>query len=160
MTLDDVYRLGVQPALTLLPSRMQTPEAVRMLMAIGLQESLFMHRVQVSGPAHGFWQFERIGVAGVMEHHASNDLAFGLCKVLNYSLEVEDVYQAVQHNDVLAAGFARLLLWRLAPPLPTNAGLAWAQYIETWNPGRPRRSLWLENWKTADEFTTRVFQDS
>lgn len=151
MTLDDVMTVAIRPALSLLPQKMDTPEAVRMLLAIGLQESLFSNRKQIRGPAHGFWQFEPSGVEGVMWHHSSQEYAQGLCQILNYPFDEQTVYEAVRHNDVLAAGFARLLLWRLPDPLPTIAPEAWAQYIEAWRPGKPRRALWSDNWTKAGD---------
>ena len=59
MTLEQVMRDAVRPALALLPAAMNTPQARCMLLAIGLQESRFVHRRQIGGPARGFWQFER-----------------------------------------------------------------------------------------------------
>jgi hypothetical protein len=120
-----------------------------MLLAIGLQESEFVHRRQMSGPARGYWQFELSGVEGVLSHHSSAEYAIGFCRVLNYEPDVHEIYGALEDNDVLAAGFARLLLWRLPDPLPTNATDGWNQYIETWRPGKPRRSKWQNNWATA-----------
>ena len=59
MTLDQIMDDAVRPAMALLPARMDTPEADCMLLAIGLQESRFVHRRQIGGPARGFWQFEK-----------------------------------------------------------------------------------------------------
>jgi hypothetical protein len=65
------------------PAMMKSPRAWAMLLAIGLQESKFLHRRQVVdakkhtfGPARGFWQFERGGgTAGVLQHTKTSDLA-------------------------------------------------------------------------------------
>ena len=54
MTLEQVMRDAVRPALALLPAAMNTPQARCMLLAIGLQESRFVHRRQIGGPARGF----------------------------------------------------------------------------------------------------------
>ena len=54
--LSDVVEKAIKPAFTLLPSRMRSREALVMLLAIGLQESLFKRRRQMAnGPARGFW---------------------------------------------------------------------------------------------------------
>nr|WP_316904517.1 hypothetical protein [Ralstonia mannitolilytica] len=77
MNLTDVVKTAIEPALAILPSAMDTREARVMLLAIGLQESRFMLRRQVGGPARGFWQFEegtkmsRGGVWGVYLHDSS-----------------------------------------------------------------------------------------
>ena len=62
----------IEPALLLLPERMRTDQAKVMLLAIGLQESRFVHRRQIGGPARGFWQFEdgRLsGLAGLITYN-------------------------------------------------------------------------------------------
>jgi hypothetical protein len=38
---------------------MDSPKARVLSAAIGHQESRFIHRRQINGPARGFWQFER-----------------------------------------------------------------------------------------------------
>jgi hypothetical protein len=151
VTLQDVLAVGILPALRLLPERMTSEPAIRFLLATGLQESLFQHREQIRGPARGWWQFEIVGIEGVLTHPASAEYAHGLCRVLGYEPECDDVYRAIKHNDTLAAGFARLLLWRLPEPLPTTPWDGWSQYLATWAPGRPRRALWPDNWKSAQE---------
>ena len=57
MSLSQIIDTAVGQALALLPSAMDTPQAHCMLLAIGLQESRFVHRRQIGGPACGFWQF-------------------------------------------------------------------------------------------------------
>jgi len=132
-------------AFSLLPEKMDTPEARAMLLAIGLQESRFEHRVQIRGPAHGYWQFERGGgVRGVLRHPASETHAKHVCSVLNYRSESDEVYRAIVDNDILACCFARLLLWTLPGSLPgaAESGEGWRQYIEAWRPGKPHRETW------------------
>ncbi len=86
MTLDQITDHALRPAMALLPARMDTSEARCMLLAIGLQESRFVHRRQIGGPARGFWQFERGtpasrgGVWGVFLHAASRDWLAELCR--------------------------------------------------------------------------------
>lgn len=151
MTLQDILAVGILPALRLLPERMTSEAAVRFLLAIGLQESLFQHREQIRGPARSYFMFEMIGIEGVLRHPASAEYAHGLCRVLGYEPDLSDVYYAIKHNDCLASGFARLLLWRLPDDLPTTAADGWDQYLETWRPGKPRRALWPDNWRSAQE---------
>ena len=130
-------------ALSLLPEKMDTPEARTMLLAIGLQESRFEHRVQIRGPARGFWQFERGGgVNGVLLHQASRDHARIVCEKLLYDPAPDVVYDAIADNDVLACCFARLLLWTLPASLPTTAEEGWRQYLAGWRPGKPHPETW------------------
>src|SRR5690606_26202246 len=152
MTLAEIRASAIAPALELLPDRMASDEAIVMLLAIGLQESRFQHRRQLvgnpprpTGPATGFWQFERGGgVVGVLQHHASRDHARTLCAARGVEPVSQSVWQALQHDDVLAAGFARLLLWTdpFALPLLGDAQAAWDLYIRTWRPGKPHRQTW------------------
>lgn len=115
-----------------------------MLLAIGLQESRFEHRRQVGGPARGFWQFELGGIRGVLSHKASKEPAGGVLDALAYNRDPADSYQAIEHNDVLACCYARLLLWTLPDPLPKRgeADEGWRQYVEAWRPGKPHRATW------------------
>jgi hypothetical protein len=131
-------------AFSLLPERMDSPEARTMLLAIGLQESRFDHRHQIGGPARGFFQFERGGgVRGVLNHHASKQHAIVACRGLRYyDMADNAIYSAIEHNDTLACVFARLLLWTLPQRLPTTAEDGWAQYLDAWRPGKPHPETW------------------
>ena len=152
MTLSEIRERAIAPALALLPARMRSDAAEVLLLAIGLQESRFQHRRQLvgtpprpTGPATGFWQFERGGgVIGVLQHRASRDHALTLCAARGVEPVSQSVWQALQHDDVLAAGFARLLLWTDPHRLPAlgDAQAAWDLYIRTWRPGKPHRQTW------------------
>lgn len=133
-------------AAALLPQPMDQPQAWRLLTAIGLQESRFAHRAQVRGPARGFWQFERDGgVRGVLEHPSTRRAAEDACEALAYPASPEGVYAALEDNDVLAACFARLLLWtdpRMLPQDVTSGPEGWSVYLRTWRPGKPHVETW------------------
>lgn len=129
---------------SLLPDRMQSAAALRMLRAIAMQESRFKHRFQINGPARGYWQFEKIGVIGVITHPATKAHAEAVCAALNYPVNVDVLYEAIAHNDVLAACFARLLLWQHPDPLPDDTEAAWQYYLRQWRPGKPHRETWDE----------------
>lgn len=143
---------SIDEAMSLLPDRMDSKEARVMLLAIGLQESRLIHRRQLvgspprpTGPATGLWQFERGGgVVGVLQHSATRAHARTLCDERSVEPLSQSVWQALQHDDVLAAGLARLLLWsdpRSLPEIGDKQG-AWDLYIRTWRPGKPHRSTW------------------
>lgn len=141
----------IPQAYAVLPKEMQSREATGMLLAIGLQESRFLHRRQLpNGPARGFWQFERSGgVHGVLSHPSTAEHARTVLKALRYpylvTFESEGgIWEALEHNDVLACCFARLLLWTLPDPLPTaeQSDEGWRQYLAAWRPGRPHVSSW------------------
>lgn len=143
-------------AISLLPPKMDSREARAMLMAIGLQESRFMYRKQLGGPARGFWQFEQGGgVRGVIEHAATGPLIRPLLDRMNYDQHPATAYSAIADNDVLACVFARLLLWTVPGPLPgpTESQRAWEYYIEGWRPGKPHRSTW-------DAFYAQAWQET
>lgn len=137
----------IPAAMSLLPERMDTPPARVMLLAIGLQESRFLHRKQINGPARGFFQFEMGGVSGVARHHASKDHLRGVCDALHY--DVGEVYGPIADNDTLACAVARLLLWTHPKALPVNAADGWAYYIELWRPGKPKIHTWAGFYEQA-----------
>lgn len=145
MTLSEIREQAIAPALALLPARLSAPEAEIMLLAIGLQESRFTHRRQIGGPARGFWQFEKGGgVRGVLRHTATAGHARVLCEARGVPATEDAVYAALEHDDVLAAGFARLLLWSDPRPLPVlgEVAAAWDLYLRIWRPGKPHRRTW------------------
>ena len=124
-----------------------------MMLAIGLQESRFLFRFQkiagkpyLKGPARGFWQFERGGgVHGVMTHDKTKEHARNLCAKRKVDWDERAVHAALETDDILAAGFARLLLWADAERLPSpNAShdMAWECYERCWRPGKPHRETW------------------
>lgn len=150
---------SIDEAMSILPDRMDSKEARVMLLAIGLQESRLVHRRQLvgnpprpTGPATGLWQFERGGgVVGVLQHHATRTHARTLCNARNVEPTSQAVWQALQHDDVLAAGFARLLLWsdpRSLPEIGNKQG-ALDLYIRTWRPGKPKPKVWGDNYEQA-----------
>lgn len=157
MTLDAIVSDAINPAMALLPARMDTPAARVVLLAIGLQESRFVHRQQIGGPARGFWQFEkgtrasRGGVWGVFLHAASKDHLAALCKARSVACDPDAIYAALEYDDVLAAGVARLLLWTDPKPLPSigDADTAWALYLRTWRPGKPHPQTWPDLYRQA-----------
>lgn len=157
MTLTEIRERAITPALALLPARMSSPEAEVMLLAIGLQESRFQHRRQLvgspprpTGPAKSFWQAELGGgmVTGLLRYHDDRvrDLAVGLCAVRGVDPSPRAVWDAIERDDVLAAGLARLLLWTDPARLPAlgDADGAWQLYIRVWRPGKPHRSTWAD----------------
>ncbi|MBQ2647932.1 MAG: hypothetical protein IJF82_11250 [Achromobacter sp.] len=157
MDLKEVVERAIEPALALLPARMDTPAARVMLLAIGLQESRFVHRRQIGGPARGFWQFEkgsrasRGGVWGVCLHPASKGHLAVLCKARSVAFDPDAIYAALEYDDVLAAGVARLLLWTDPKSLPAvgDADAGWALYLRTWRPGKPKPDTWPDLYRQA-----------
>lgn len=142
----------VRPALALLPPKLTDPRAEVMMLAIALQESALAHRRQLParpggpwGPARGLWQFERGGgVRGVLRHPASKVMAIRLCQLRRVSPDAQSVWLSLPADDLLAAGFARLLLWTDPAPLPAlgDQGGAWAYYERNWRPGKPHPDRW------------------
>ncbi len=143
MTLSEVQSLLDQMA-QLLPS-MDGPKARMMLLTIGLQESRFEHRRQINGPARGFWQFEEGGgVKGVLLHKTSAYDAAKVCHARGVGSTPREVYGRLEFDDVLAACFARLLLYTDPKPLPMigDTDASWNLYERCWRPGKPHRETW------------------
>jgi len=166
--IDLVVRSILPVALSMLPPAMDSTPARAMLIAIGLQESKFLARRQIiksgkPGPAAGFWQFEQGGgVAGVLQHPRTRDLALQVLRRLRYVkgpnpgrviTSTEIVHAKLEDNDVLACVFARLLLWTVPGILPKRheEGAGWGQYIHGWRPGQPHRDTWASYYAEAWE---------
>lgn len=159
MTLTQITHYGINPALTFLAQfnpAFDSKAARHNLLAIGLQESRFQYRRQIGfGPAMGFWQFERGGgVAGVMHHPATKGYAELLCKQSQVAFTRADIWKAIEHDDVLAAGIARLLLWSDPFPLPERdeKDYAWEYYFRNWRPGKPHPQTWDDFYQQAGDF--------
>lgn len=146
MTLDQIIRTGIAPAMALLPVGMDSARARAMLLAIGLQESRFEHRRQLVGspprpvgPAKSFWQGEQGGgmVRGVRLHEMSRVPAAVLYAARGVTANDAAIWNAIEQDDVLAAGLARLLLWTDPKPLPAvdDEVAAWQLYLRAWRPG-------------------------
>lgn len=90
------------------------------------------------GPARSLWQFEQGGgIKGVLHHKITGPLIDGICDRFEISNSTVSCWQAVEENDVLAACFARLLLWTDALKMPgiSDAEGAFQLYLRTWRPG-------------------------
>jgi hypothetical protein len=139
----------IAPALKMLPAFLDTPKARVMLLATGLQESRFIRRRQMGdGPARGFWQFEQGGgVKGVCTHSASTELARQIVHARDCEFSPRAIWAQLEHDDILAAVFARLLLLTDPKALPAldDEGGAWAYYLRNWRPGKPHPEDWDEH---------------
>lgn len=151
MQLNEILRGAIIPAFGILPTAMDTPQARVELLTIGLQESGFQHRKQMgNGPARGFWQFEqgtrqtRGGVWGVYLHEASRFWLERLCASRGVQFLPESIWRALETDDVLAAGVARLMLFTDPKRLPAvdDVDGAWGLYLRTWRPGKPNPDTW------------------
>lgn len=141
----------VLPAtLAMYPAEFNTPAARAQLLAIGGVESEFLHRQQlvgafrrwwesITGPATSYFQIERIGIRGVLEHHRAGAMLRKALDELGYPANVEIIHQAIKHDIILAVVVARLILWIDPAPLPgpNNAWAAYQYYLRTWRPGKP-----------------------
>jgi len=130
----------IRPACALAGPRFVDPRAEVALLAIALQETgLATRRQQGGGPGRGYVQFERAGIAGVLTHSASAVAARALLRTLAYPATITpaEVHGAVEHNDLLCLGLARLLLFTVPAPLPAlgDRDETWSQYVAAWRPG-------------------------
>jgi len=151
--IDLVHRFIIPAAYAVLPPKMASANASALLIAIGLQESGFQARRQQFGPARGFWQFEVSGVRGVLHHPKSRAAIENAIVRLGYGTLVDEdaLHDIAEHNDILAACFARALLWTLPGTLPgpDELDVSWALYERGWRPGRPRPTSWPANYRAA-----------
>lgn len=156
----------IVPALAILPVGMDTPAARCMLVAIPKQESdLKTRRQGGNGPARSLYQFERTGVAGVIQHHAVDDLAAMCCLAARIPCASTPIMAAIEQNDLLACQFARLNLYTdphsLPKPVMQSEEQAWHLYLRVWRPGAAKepgsdrymdaRHRWQRSWSLAVE---------
>lgn len=147
---DTDRKAAIRNGCELLGDKYSSPDAELLLAAIAFQESNFKYRKQINGPARGLWQFERNGgVRGVMKHPSTAVMALRVCIKLKIEPTYTAVYEALATNDILAAAFARLLLYTDPRPLPTNQNDAWEYYIRNWRPGKPHPQRWAASWEAA-----------
>lgn len=158
LNLAQIVETAIKPAYEILPPNMASDRATLMLLAIGLQESRFAYRRQLAdGPARGFWQFEqgtarsKGGVWGVYLHRASAEQLRVVCRARDVSLDPKAIWAQLEHDDVLAAAVARLLLWTHHAPLPAIGAEseAWSYYLNLWRPGKPHPETWPELYQRA-----------
>jgi hypothetical protein len=167
---------GINPALELLGPAFDSKEARVMILAIALQESNLEHRRQLvgkppkpTGPAKSFLQGEQGGgmVAGVRTHPATKKHAAKLYDERGVPASNSAIWNAIENDDVLAAGLGRLLLYSDPAPLPKLGKVeeAWNYYLRTWRPGAytngtpaqraELREKWGKNYAEAVSYVTR-----
>lgn len=164
-------RASIDEAFAFLPKAMDTRPARVMIYATGLQESRFEDRRQVvevvkrgvvtlspTGPAKSFYQFERGGgCKGVITHPSSRYWMHQACQWRGVEFNSLALWNAIEHDDVLATCSARLLYFTDPKKLPDPADEegAWKLYTRTWRPGalaRQRdelRAKWAKNHAAA-----------
>lgn len=145
MTPAIILQAIIRPALLLLPTVMASREAERMLLAISIYETGLESR----SPVGGWWDLDEAGY--VLRHPETSGYASQACRTLAIDPVEKDAKLVLRFNDVLAAVFARLLLWTLSAPLPgaRNQRGAWDQYVEAWRPRRLRGEQWPLAWEEA-----------
>lgn len=84
-------------------------------------------------------------------HTATSTAAAALYQARGVPARDAAIWDAIENDDVLAAGLARLLLWSDPGRLPAvgDADAAWALYLRTWRPGKPHPETWPELYARA-----------
>lgn len=142
-------RTAIIEAFDLLPPRMRSEKALVMMLSVAYQESDMTARRQFgNGPARGLWQFEQGGgVKGVLTHASTQAYAEAVCAARHTPATPGAVWASLEGDDVLAAAFARLLLYSDARSLPDvdDVDGGWKCYQWNWRPGRPHPEKWPES---------------
>lgn len=169
-----IVQAAIREALTeMLPTKMNTMIGRLMMLTYQKQEDPEERRYQVvkrvaatlpenivgpktaKGPARGLWQFEAGGgIKGVLNHRKTSEYIRGICEHYNVPAEPIACWHAIEHNDVLAACFARLLLWSDPFEMPKyqDAEGAFALYLRTWRPGAYTRGNATQKKKLQEKF--------
>ena len=143
--LQHVIRPGLAVLADTVGGEVQSPQAECLMLAIAIQESALRHRVQVGGPARGWWQFEKAGgLAGVMEHARTRTHLAHYCEAVGLKYDIHALWDALPHSELLQVALARLLLWSDAKSLPGLGDKegAWQYYLRNWRPGKPGMARW------------------
>lgn len=155
--MSSIVTAAIRTALTNhLPDRMDTVSARLIMLAIQKHEDPEERRYQVvkrteatrpenivgertaKGPARSLWQMEQGGgVKGVLNHYSTSDYITDICLRMEITPAAITCWHAIEENDVLAACFARLLLWSDPHKMPAvgDAAGAFDLYLRTWRPG-------------------------
>lgn len=158
MTPERFLKTAIEPACAELAPAGVVDSALarRFMLAIALQESGLRHRRQLSsdgtesGPASGFFQFERGGgCTGVVTHRGVAPIARALLALYDVEPTTAAIWTAIQYQDIVAAACARLLIHTLPQKLPATADEGWTQYLDAWRPGKPHLENWAGHWATA-----------
>lgn len=137
-------QLDIEAGLELLPAGMCTAQAKVQLYATSRQENPKRLPKQVGGPAVGDYQFESGGgVRGVLEFDSPTvrKAVADVCRARGVAPSRLSVYEAMQHDPVLAAAFARLFYYTDPGRLPAigDEQSAWELYLRIWRPGAFKR---------------------
>jgi len=143
MTPQNFFDLVLAPSASTLPLDNSLESRV-MLMAIAGQESAWTDRIQIGGPARGYWQFDMTAILDLL---ADPSLGPGLqasCAVWDIPSDPTTLYQALAWHDPIAYEAARRLLLADPAPLPAvgDETGALACYLKNWNPGDPKPATW------------------
>ena len=165
LVVDQISKGPITEAFGLLPKAMGSIDARAQLLKTGLQESNFLHRRQISrdgrptGPAAGYWQFEKGGIRGVMLHASTKNHLKVVCAELDVPFEVDAIWNLIQVDDVLAAALARLNYWWSSNQLPkyNDEQGSWDEYIWCWRPGKPHRHTWPEHHDLIVRYIERAY---
>lgn len=153
MNLEKIRRIIIEPALDLLPPGLGGNRAELMLLAIGLEESDFLERRPASGPERGFWRMgpEDDIVGAVLRHPGTAPLAVAACDLRSVPPIEERVFAELEHDDLLAAVFARLRLHVEGERLPAvgEVAEAWDLYCRAWCPATRDRRGWDRHYARA-----------
>lgn len=162
----------IVPGLALLPPTFDSARARGLLVAIAPQESGLRVRRQGAqvaggalGPARGLWQFEEVGVRGVLQHDATADIADMVLRRAKWPTTAREVHRRLElpESDLIACVLARLNLFTDPRPLPglriDEQAVAYGYYKRVWRPGAANtpagdaecRKRWAPHWKAAVE---------
>ncbi|HKC47656.1 MAG TPA: hypothetical protein VKB63_08665 [Gemmatimonadales bacterium] len=140
----------VSPVLAWMGKPYNTDKARVLLLAIGQQETAFRRRVQMGkGPARSFWQIEpgKTAGAGIFQLYPGMEpfRHFAAMRDFPTTRQAVSTILATPRGDDLAVIISRGLLWIDPAPLPKvgDAKVAWAYYLRTWRPGKPRPGAWF-----------------
>jgi len=138
MNIHQFRTLIVEPGLLFLPEEMRAEQAAFLLTVVAGVESARTARYQIKGTAHSFFQFERIGVAGLMGQPVTSLTLRDACLTFVVPYDAQTIYDVITWCDALATICARLLLWADPKPIPEIGDVeeSWVPYQPCWRPGK------------------------
>jgi hypothetical protein len=141
-------------AYALLPRELRTPEAARLILAVGAHASGFhVRRLAYASPKRGYWLLGVDQVAEVLRFSKGRGPLVNAARELGYgilTMERGVLQAALEHNDCLGFVVARCLLPPAVEALQ-GSGEAWAMYRELWRPSAAAAdgSRWAAHYDAA-----------
>lgn len=154
LSLSTVHKRIIIPALSLFDPYLASKDAIVLLLIIGYVESGYATRLQVNGPAKGFWQCEIESVVNLFNETFFVQTLPTLASHFNVECNALSFFDQLPENDQLACCVARMNLETNPLQLPPAGAVldSYQYYLNTWRPGKPSKTRWINSYKRVIDY--------